>query len=251
MKHRFSYVMSAVAMLASNACLLSPNDGAVMTTTSTVPFAGYTVNPNEQVQVEAFDGAAWVPIATAVSEPTPFNYDNTDLYEWGVNAVIPAARWRPGTTGAVAQVRARVGASLDHTATTFTPDWVSCRNANQRIVDFLSRCKSPRNPNAFLYTSDYPAGVDLTITNIAPAGGLDVAVRNTGRPGRITRLECFRLGGATALTVSQNINPLETAVLHITSLPGGPGTVTCTAFGVSENGADEVNTANNTRTQSI
>lgn len=250
MNRRLSFALAAPLLVAMNACMLSPNDGAVLNRTSAVPFTGYTGNPNEPVQVEAFDGAAWTPIATATSSATPFNYDNTDLFDWGVNAVVPASLWRPGTTGFAAQVRARVGTSLEHTATTFTPDWVSCRNANPRIVDFLSRCQTPRTPNAFLYTPDYPAGVDLSITNIASAGGIDVAVRNGGRPGRVTRLECSRQGSAVAATIEQAINPLETKVLHV-GLSGAPGTINCTVFGVNENGSAEANTANNNRVQPI
>jgi hypothetical protein len=254
MTRRLSYALAAPLLIALNACMLSPTDGTVMNSTAEVPFSGYTGNPNEPVQVEAFDGVAWAPIATTASETTPFHYDNTDLYEWGVNVAIPANRWRPGATGFAAQVRARVGTSLANTATTFTSDWIDCRNRNPRITDFLSRCKSPRAPVAFLYTPDYPANADLVLTDIAPAptNGINVSVRNSGRPGRATRLECFRLGGGAALTPNQNINPLETAVFNVVSISGAPGgTVTCTVIGANENGSAETNTANNTRSQAF
>ncbi|MCU0682983.1 MAG: hypothetical protein MUF34_12155 [Polyangiaceae bacterium] len=252
MTRRLSYALAAPLLVALNACMLSPNDGTVMNSTEVVPFSGYTGNPNEPVQVEAFDGVAWAPLATTASETTPFRYDDTDLYEWGVNVAIPANRWRPGTTGFAAQVRARVGTSLEYTATTFTPNWVSCRNQNPLIADFLSRCKSPRAPNAFLYTPDYPANVDLVLANIAvgSSAGINVSVRNGGRPGRITRLECFRLGGGAALTPDRIINPLETVVINVVSISSAPGgTVTCNVIGANENGSAETNTANNTRSQ--
>jgi hypothetical protein len=239
---------------ALTGCMLSPTDGDVMTNlAAAVPFSGYSTNPNDPVQVEAFDGVSWGAIANTASETTPFNYDNTDLYQWGVNAVVPASKWRPGTTGFAAQVRARVGTSLENNAVTFTPDWIDCRNnGNQKLLDFVNHCSSPRSPHVYLYSSNYPASVDLTITNLARAGGLRVSVRNGGRPGRVTRLECFKQGGAVARDVNTTANPVETQIVDITSLqPAAGETVTCTVFGVNENGSPEANTANNSRTQVV
>ncbi len=242
--------------LALAGCMLAPVDGqTVASASSVIHFSGYTSNASEPVQVETFDGSTWAPLAFTTTGATPERrYDDTDLYAWSVDAAVPVGRWRPGTTGRIAQVRARVGPSLEQTAFTFTSSWLTCLGANPGIYDFIKNCRSPRSPNAFLYTADYPAGVDLTITNIRRDAGsvLDVSVRNGGRPGRITKIECHGNGAHLARTVNAAINPVETQVIQDLGLGVNAGqTVSCTVFGVNENGSAEANTANNTRTQVV
>lgn len=236
-------------------CMLGPNDGQTLASTSSViPFGGYTANPNERVQVEAFDVlSTWTPIANTTTAATSITYDGTALYNWSVNAAVPASGWRRGTTGFVARVRARVGVSLESTAFTFTPDMWSCLNDHPGIYDFIESCQSPRSPNAFLYTSDYPAGIDLMITDIRrDAGRLDVSVHNGGRPGRITTVECDGNGVHVIRTVDAPINPVETQVIQDLPIGFNAGqTALCRVFGVNEDGAAEANTANNTRTQVV
>lgn len=208
---RLAGVVFAFLAIALTGCMLAPVDGQVVTSTSqVVHFNGYTLKASEPVQVETFDGSSWTFLASMTTRATPERqYDGSDLYPWSTDAAVPAGRWRRGTTGFAAQVRARVGSSLERTAYTFTSSWLTCLGANPGLYEFIENCRSPRSPNAFLYTSDYPAGVDLTITSIRRdvGGVLDVSVRNGGRPGRITKIECHGNGAHLVRTVNAAINP--------------------------------------------
>jgi hypothetical protein len=87
----------------------------------------------------------------------------------------------------------------------------------------------------------------LVIRLLPRPDGVDVSVRNGGRPGRITYVECSRGtgGGQSNYTgVDAAINSVATQVIYVNLLPE-PGGMRCTAHGANEDGAAEVNTTNN------
>jgi len=101
---------------------------------------------------------------------------------------------------------------------------------------------------AFLYTPDYPASVDLTVTDVqrASAGGLDVSIHNGGRPGTVTLIRCNTAGHELDLGLTALINPVQTQIIHLNALSARPGEgVMCTVSGVNEDGSPEANTSNN------
>jgi hypothetical protein len=245
-----SLPLSVTLVLAMAGCMLAPVDGQVVTSTSSViHFEGYAANPSEPWRIEAFDGLIPRPIANTTSGAAPERqYDGADLYKWSVDAQVPSSYWIPGTTGHVARVRAVWGASLSSTAFTFTSDWLACLGRNPDLEDFIENCQSPRSPNAYIYTSHYPTSVDLRIVNIRPAigGGLEVLVRNFGRPGRITKVVCRRSDDVRSLSVSVVINPVETLIVPGINLGVSTGqTVLCNVFGVNEDGSAEADPLNN------
>jgi hypothetical protein len=142
--------------------------------------------------------------------------------------------------------------SLANTAVTFGPDWFPCLGRNPHILDFINHCKTPRSPSAFLYSSDYPASVDLEIIGMRRAGGLDVSVHNGGRPGTAVQLVCSRPGTVAGVDVNATIDPLATQVVHVMALSAASAEiVTCSVVGTNEGGSAEANTANNTRSQAV
>lgn len=231
-------------------CMLTPADGDVVSSTATaLSFGGFTPNPGQAVRVEVLNGTTWLPVTTTTSSSTPFRFDGTDLYSWSASATVGS--WVPGTTGFVTRVRAIVTSSDGSTnnAYTFTPTWSTCLNENPTLSGFLSRCTSKNSPNAFVYTRDYPAGLDLTITNMWFSGRLNAVVRNAGRPGTLQSVTCWRSGAAVVKTVNERILPGESKTIDL-SLVVSPGqTATCEAQGVNEDGSAEANTSNNQRTQ--
>lgn len=239
---------------AVSGCMLSPVDGEVVaSTTGSINFAGYSNTASQSVVLDYGTGtSSWTNAGTTTTSAT-VSYttsDGVDLYGWSLPRVLPAAAWTPGTTGSFAKVRMRVpGAGTggaDAYMTTFRSDWSSCYAANPALSNFLSRCRSPRSPQAYLYTRDFPAGVDLVVTSLlwTSTGRTEVRVKNNGRPGTLGTVECWRFGSASVYSVNEPILPGETKSIFNAVAPSG--TVTCTAIGTNEDGSAEANTSNNT-----
>ncbi len=100
---------------------------------------------------------------------------------------------------------------------------------------------------AYLFTRDYPLGVDLEVTTVlwTSRGRTEVRVRDGGRTGKVGRVSCSRLGSTSVLSVDEVIEPGESRSYFNAVAP--IGTVTCTATGTNEDGSAEANTSNNQR----
>jgi len=260
--HRALRVACAAAALAANACTLNPVDGQSIANTSTsISFAGLSNTANQQVRVEVISGGSTPLVigSTATAPTVTINDSGTDLFAWSLNATIPSSRWVAGTTGSFARIHTRfVGAALDGSDSfgyTFRPDWSSCHAANPNLGNFLTRCKSPRSPDAFIYTSDFPAGVDLIIRDMlpppSPGARIPVIVRNNGRPGVVGHVTCSGGFSIDSLTVNVTLNPGEETEVDSFIPTTGTTSVTCTVDGTSEGGGAEANTTNNSRVETL
>jgi hypothetical protein len=166
--HRLAGALFVLLAVGSAGCMFDIDGKVVEATSEEIPFWGVSTADNDPVQVQAFDGSSWTTIANATSSIPYTANDGTELFYWGIDVAVPANRWRPGTTGFVAQVRALVGTGL-YQANTFTEDWISCYEDSVDTIDFVNNCKSPRSPNAFIYTTNYPGGVDVAVSGIRRA----------------------------------------------------------------------------------
>jgi hypothetical protein len=245
---------SAVLVLlsfVSTACMLNPVDGQVLSsTTSTLSTAGYSNTANQLVQLEYGRGAAWVDGGTArTSSTVALVEDGVSLYSWSLPVTLPDAAWLAGTTGRFAKVRVSAPGAAAGGATqffySFRPDWSECRAANPGLGNFIANCQSPRSPVAYVYTPDFPAGADFTVQLFwSSTGRTEVRVRNGGRPGIVTRIECSRFGSASTMDVTRPLATGDSASFFSAVAP--IGTVTCRAIGTNEDGTPEANTSNNT-----
>src|SRR5690349_429073 len=74
----------ALLVVGLTGCMMGPNDGQVVASKSEpIYFQGYSIYPNDPVQVEVFNGAIWLPIANTISDSTSWTKsDGTDLFHW-------------------------------------------------------------------------------------------------------------------------------------------------------------------------
>ncbi|MFL5386966.1 MAG: hypothetical protein ACJ8GN_31110 [Longimicrobiaceae bacterium] len=238
--------ISVLVALSGSACTLGPTDGMrVTSTTGAVSFGGFDPHANSRVEIQAFNPGtgAFTGIASATSISAAYVVEGTELFPWSAEVVVP--HWMPGTTGSVA--RLRMQRPDGRFLYTFRPDWSTCRAANPRLSDFLSRCSSRHSPELFLYTTDFPTSTDLVVSSIRRGPrGITVVVRNGGLHGIVTRIECSRFGGAIA-SVSHDLVPSAQGREFEIGLTAATGqTVTCTVFGTNEDGTPERSTGNNT-----
>lgn len=254
---RISHI--ALIFSALSGCMLEPADGKLVSSTSTpVSFSGYTDAKNEAVYVQYAVGLNWRTIMqtpedqTRTSSTVSRTEGETDLYAWHASHVLPAEAWTPGTTGSFAKVRSSVIRSdTPRYLTSFRTDWSACWASNSDIGRFISNCSSDNSPSAYIYTRNYPAGVDLDITALqrTSIGRTEAHVRNGGRDGLVTRLECNRFGSASAMTITDEIAPGETRIYRSAIAPAGR--VTCTVAGMNVDGRPEANTSNNSFTRTF
>lgn len=246
-------VLSAFA-LAVSGCMLNPVDGQVVSSTSEViNFAGYTNTRSQQVDLEYGLGSSWTEVTGTTTTDTRslVTSDGVDLFGWSIPTALPALAWSNGTTGRFAKVRMVVpgaGASgSDAYMYTFLSDWSSCHAANPGLGRFLGNCQSPRSPVAYVFTRDYPTGVDLVVTNVmwTSTGRTEVRVRNGGRTGKVGVVSCSRFGSSSTLTINEVIQPGETKRYFSAVAPAGR--VTCSVIGTNEDGTPEANISNNQR----
>ncbi|WP_223758732.1 hypothetical protein [Myxococcus sp. RHSTA-1-4] len=251
------FLLAALAV-STSACMLNPVDGqTVSSTTGVIDFLGYSNTGSQTVVLEHARGTSWLEVGRTTTSATVQHTtaDGVELYGWSLPRVLPAAAWTAGTTGFFAKVRMRVpGAGTngsDFFMYTFRPDWSSCYEQYPETANFISYCSSPRSPHAFIYTRDFPAGVDLVITSLlwTSTGRTEVRVRNNGRPGKLVSVTCSRFGSSSVFTVNEPILPGETKSILNAVAPSG--SVTCTASGTNEDGSPEANTANNSRSQTF
>lgn len=248
------FLFAAALLVVSSACMLNPVDGQVVSSmTAAQSFGGYSNTASQSVRLEWGTGVVWNDAGvTTTSATSSFVEDDVLLYGWNINTALPAAAWGAGTTGHFAKVRMVVppttAGGTDTFMYSFKPDWSACRAANPGLSNFISRCKSPRSPVAYLYTSDFPAGADFTVSLLwTSLGRTEVRVRNNGRPGIVTRITCSRFGSASELTVSEPLAPGDSKSFFSAVAPAG--TVTCSATGTNEDGTPEANTSNNQATR--
>lgn len=237
-----------VAVLTLSGCMLDPADGKLVSSTGTpINFAGYTDQSNETVNIEYAVGSGWVRLArTDTATLVSLRASDMDLYSWGISRTLPSEAWTAGTTGSFAKVRTYIMRSGAHrNLISFRTDWSTCWADNSEIGSFISNCSSDNSPFAYIYTRDYPAGVDLQITALlrTSTGRTEARVRNGGRTGLVTRLECSRFGSVSIMTISDEIAPGETRIYRNAVAP--IGRVTCAVMGMNMDGSPEANTANN------
>lgn len=247
-------LVAAVLCLVGSSCMLSPVDGQVVSSTTTsIPFEGYTTTASQTVRLDYAVGSTWRDGGTTTTSATVTRVeDDVELYGWSLPTPLPAAAWTAGTTGSFARVRMAMPSTTGSETYlySFTSNWSSCYADHPGLSNFVSNCKSPNSPVAYLFTSNYPAGVDLTVTLFwTSQGRTEVRVRNAGRQGKVTRVECSKLGSASALSIDEYIAPGESRSYYNAVAPSG--TVTCTAFGTNADGSPEANTSNNSATRTF
>lgn len=246
-----NYAFAAIVFFMLHGCMLEPADGKLVNNTATpITFAGYTDVRRETVTIEYAVGSSWRELTTAdTSSSVSITQSGSDFFAWSASQALPAAAWTPGTSGSFAKVRSYVTrGDVPRYLTSFRTDWSSCWASNPDVGRFIGNCSSDNTPYAYIYTRNYPADVDLQITALrwTSAGRTEAHVRNRGRHGLVTRLECNRFGSASALTISDEIAPGETRTYRSAVAP--IGRVTCTVAGMNMDGSPEANTANNTFT---
>jgi hypothetical protein len=252
---RLAFASALVFVSTTTACMLNPVDGQVVADTRTwIFFNGYTAMPGQDVEVEASvagDPSQWLVVAATKTSTVPTHTEEeAPVYPWSMlPRALPAEAWIAGTTGHVARLRLRVvggpnGNGDDMRAATFIPDWFRCRLEHPQIRDFLHYCQSPNSPDAYVYTRDYPAGVDLAVTALRAAdGGVEVSVRNGGRHGNVSLIACRTADATGETTIAEPINPGEAKSYIVALAASGP--VTCTVGGMNPDGSAEANTRNN------
>lgn len=244
--------------LSLSACVLNPVDGQEVTSTSSpISFAGYSNTGNQTVELRTGRGSTWQAAGQAMTtaSPTYTTPDGVPLYSWNINASIAEDFWSPGITGRFTKVRAlALGGSPsgdDAEMTTFLSDWSACYGEHgSSLARFLARCKSPNSPDAYIYTSDYPKGVDLELLSLraSPDGQLVVTVRNGGRPGRLTSLACFG-AFATMSVTNPNVDFAPGVAREFRVQVALRGRVRCNVRGQNPDGSPESNQANNSKIQ--
>ncbi len=246
------HLLLSVASVFISACMLSPVDGQVVSsTTGSIGFGGYTHQASQAVVLQYAAGSTWINAGSTTTSAT-VSYttsDGVDLYAWNLPMVLPASAWTPGTTGSFAKVRMRVpGAGAngsDATMYTFRSDWSSCYASNPTLGGFINNCQSPRSPLAFVYTRDFPSGVDLAITSMVStsSGHTEVRIWNNGRPGVLGVVGCTGYIASAVITLDEPILPGETRNI-LSSVPP-VGRVICEVVGSNEDGSAEANRSNN------
>lgn len=247
----FGYAIAGMLLALSGGCMLEPADGKLVSNTATpITFAGYTDQDSETVVIEYAVGARWQELTrTDTSSSVSLTESGSHFFSWSASQILPPAAWTAGTTGSFAKVRSHVTRSGNHhNLTSFRTDWSACWATNSDVGRFISNCSSDNSPFAYIYTRNYPTGVDLHITALrwTSVGRTEAHVRNGGRRGLVTRLECNRFGSASAMTITDEIAPGETRTYRSAITPAGR--VTCTVAGMNMDGSPEANTANNSFT---
>jgi len=249
--------LSVLLWLASG-CMLNPVDGQlVSSTTDTIGFGGYSNTANQRVELQFAQGSAWTLAGATTTTGTRslVSNDGMDLFGWSLPTALPASAWTPGVTGRFAKVRMLVpGAGAggrDAFMYTFLSDWSECLGDHPGVGAFISNCRSPRSPVAYIFTRDFPRGTDLEITTMlwTSTGRTEVRVRNGGRAGRVSSLSCSRFGSSSTMRIDDEILPGETKTYFTAVAPAG--WVTCTVAGTNEDGSAEANTGNNQRSRSF
>lgn len=252
-----SALLASLALWVSG-CMLNPVDGQVVNgSTDSISFGGYTHVASQRVELQFGRGETWTRVTdtTTTAERSLVSDDGVDLFGWVIPTTLPPSAWTNGVTGRFAKVRMLVpgggAAGRDTFMTTFLSNWSSCHSENPGVSSFISRCASPRSPVAYVFTRDYPTGVDLEITALrrTSSGRTEVRVRNGGRTGTVGRVSCSRFGSSSTLTVNEEIRPGETKSYFNAVAPAG--SVACTVSGTNEDGSPEANTSNNSRTTTL
>lgn len=246
--------IATAVFFAFNGCMLEPADGKLVSNTSTpITFAGYTDQRNETVIIDYAVGASWAELTRTDTSPSvSLTETGIDLFSWSASQALPAAAWTPGTSGSFAKVRSYIERSgTRRNLTSFRTDWSACWATYSDIGRFIGNCSSDNSPDAYIYTRNYPTGVDLHITALrwTSSGRTEAHVRNGGREGLVTRLECNRFGSVSAMIITDEIAPGETRTYRSAVAP--IGRVTCTVAGMNMNGSPEANTANNSFTRTF
>ncbi|XXX81218.1 hypothetical protein WMF30_20885 [Sorangium sp. So ce134] len=241
--------------LGCNGCMLMPGDGdTVASSAEPVTFMGFTLAGEQRVVVEAFPPGEVIEVGFAHSDLQPLHYDGHELHRWSLTAPIPREAWRSlGRDAGFTKVRARaIGGGIDGAdadAISFVPNWGACLAAHPDVNGFVANCKSPNAPFAFVYTRGFPPGADFTILGMRPEGRLELDVRNSGRSGFVTRIECHTLGAHVSASFSEVFEPGEVRVLTVGIVPTPGRDLVCTVTGTNLDGTPEAATADNTRTQ--
>jgi hypothetical protein len=170
----FQRSMIAAFAIGWAGCMLSPtDDGRVSSTTATLPFEGFTIDPGAPVQVRAWSYTthAMADVGTPVSASTsPFNIDGGPLYSWSAPRVLPPQFWRSGPGGAQC---AAVGATTTvstgtHNVISVEQNWGDCFNDHPSVGDFFSHCAASNSPVAKIYTNSWgPVTVTQSQLNLA------------------------------------------------------------------------------------
>ncbi|WP_426748173.1 hypothetical protein VZQ01_14950 [Myxococcus faecalis] len=250
----------ALAGLSLGACSLSPTDGQLADSrTVSLTFEGASLKPSQTIRFEVHSGGATPAVfASTTTRATPTRIQDLDYFQWSTSAVIPSSRWVAGTTGYFARIRTRLVANLangsDSIAYTFPPDWSSCYSEYPAAGDFVVNCQSPHSPDAYVYTRDFPTGVDLIVKDMrppssSPNGKTTVVVRNNGRFGKVTGVACFQSGRQAGISEERVVAPGQEVEIELSYWPDPAFPSTCSVGGVSESGAAEPNTGNNSRVE--
>jgi hypothetical protein len=232
-------------------CMLAPTDGVQVSpsaTTAPQQFGGVVPSAGAALTVNYYQTTSkhYLPIATATSDTTAEDVDGTNLFFWGANAVIPSDGWASGVTGHVARVEtvlAAGGSVGDVLLESFPPNWSICQAQNPRPTNFFENCKSVHSPEAFVYTTDFPAHAVMQMLAIwiDINGVLTVTVRNGGRHGKLTELDCNdfsnNLAVAKPFTTGNLIKPADVANFTIDLTANVFDDVECGVAWTDENGA--------------
>jgi hypothetical protein len=229
----------ALIALFTSACMLRPVDGAVGAPGDTLTLSGYESQPGSTLVIQNHQFGSWLNIATTTTSTTATPYGGQNFYAWSSSVSLPY--WTAGTTGQVARIAVqRADGSY---AITVRPDVADCFNLHPGLNDFFDHCRSPHSPEAYVYTSNYPATADLVIDGATRSTSHDEVVvwfHNGGRHGRVTGAGCS-LGDAVLISESLDI-PLKpgdsgSAVVRLAVESGD--TVTCGIEGTNEDGTPE------------
>lgn len=229
-------IPTAVAVAAvCPACMLSPEDGETIgSTSSTVVFEGFDYASESDVRLEVHNPSSggFDPLITVQTGDTPYRYDGADWYSWNHSQSIPGTYWRAGPKGGhYAKVRAIRGSGGSFSSV--TPGWGSCRADHPGVSDFINHCTSSQSPNANIYTSAFPGTIDLVVDNlIFTPSGTTIYLTNAGRAGKIVRAECSSFSRGMTRTYSQAIGPGESTTIRMSFTPTHRGErITCTVYG--------------------
>lgn len=234
----------ALAALNLSACMFSPTeDQQVSSTAESVQFMGYDRAGDREILIEAFDPAtrSYERIATTRTSTQSQAFEGLDWYQFDTQRQVPPAYWvEGGKGGSFARVRAmRANGEEIHS---IKRNWLDCYNASGRsIVYFLTRCLGADSPNAYLYTRDYPTQVDLVLSSVwLTPSGIQMRIKNEGRMGHVTRLECRAAGQSWVNSrVRRRIRPGESVQLSLSGSPGLGRQVQCLVRGENLNGTPE------------
>lgn len=254
MDKRIITIGSLVALVFAQSCMLSPADGdAIATRGTSVHFEGYDSLSNNRVDVQVFNPTTgvWDLLGSDSTATSPTHYDGSDYYQFVLDRLIPSADWVAGAkSGYFSHVRAL---RADGTRlTSVVPDWASCSGRWSSVGQFLTHCDGVHSPEAYVFTSSYPTGTDMVLTDfhISPSG-LWVDVTNAGRDGIIEQVDCEAAQHAVSASWNLRMLPGErhTFLLSFSWYPGSR--YTCNVVARNLDGSAEAVTSDNFRAETL